>query len=111
RGCGLRSLLHAIAEGTKHGGEFFARAAGERRHVAGYGEAETINGSGRLGGRGTFAPSKCRTDEIRKPLEDVHAHRAFPADAVARNPVEYLGDFVVNGNGGAAAGGERRNSV
>ena len=107
----LRPLLHAIAERAQDRGEILARAAGQRRHGTGDGEAAAVDRARRLRARRAGAPGERRADQIGEPLENVDAHRALAADAIAGGAVERLGDLLVDGDRGAAAGGELLDGV
>ena len=85
----LRPLLHAIAERAQDRGEVLAGAAGQRRHRRRRRRSPTrrTRPAGlRPGAPG--APGERRPDQVGEPLEDVDAHRALAADAVADDAVE-----------------------
>ena len=102
----LGPLLHAVAERAQDRGEVLADAAGQRGHADGDGEAASVERAGRLRPDSTFAPGERGPDQVGETLENVDAHGALAADAIADDAIERLGNVLVDGNGGAAARGK-----
>ena len=65
-----------------------------------------VEGGGRLRSRRARPPGERRADDVGEPLQDIDAHGALAADAIAGGAIELLGDLLVGGDRGAAAGGE-----
>src|SRR5262249_10421578 len=103
--CGLDRLWPAIKpipEGAQDRSEILARGARERSHRLRDDKAASVEGAWRLLAD-TVAPGQCRTNQVRKPLQDIDTNRAFATHPIPDGAVELLVGVLVGGERRAAA--------
>ena len=94
-----RAAVHAIAQGAQDRGEVLAGRAGQRGHRLGDDEAAAVERAGRLLAGTAVAPGQRRPDQIGKALEDIDAHRALAALAIAQHAIGIPVERLVDGEG------------
>ena len=97
-----RAAVHAVAERAQDRGKIFAGRSRQRGHRLRHHKTAAIERAGGLfAGRG-LAPGQRGADQIGEPLQDVDAHRALAALAVAEHAIGVARQRLVDRKRGAA---------